>query len=73
MGDEVIVGTMYCPLPSCRAPMVRQLDRTGADDEYRCSGWPACREVMPMPESIRLRESGAAELPSFETNTAEEN
>lgn len=61
------IGTIHCPDLTCGAPMLRRLDRPGADDQYRCSRWPACRETMPMPEAIRLREAGAAELPMFES------
>jgi ssDNA-binding Zn-finger/Zn-ribbon topoisomerase 1 len=59
-------GTVHCPKPSCGAPMVRRTNRQNGSEFMGCSEYPACTETMPIPESIRLREAGALELPGFD-------
>jgi ssDNA-binding Zn-finger/Zn-ribbon topoisomerase 1 len=46
--------------------MVRRTNRQNGSEFMGCSEYPACTETMPIPESIRLREAGALELPGFD-------
>lgn len=57
-----------CPDQTCREPMVRRHNGKTGEEFYGCSRYPDCKETMPVPESIRLREAGAPELPGFSTD-----
>lgn len=57
---------MRCPLETCRAPMVKRVNRQNGSEFYGCSRWPECDGKMGVPERERMIAAGAPELPGFE-------
>jgi len=54
------------PCPQCASELVVRVNRNTEHEFLGCSQWPECTHTEPMPEYIRLKRMGAAELPGFE-------
>lgn len=61
------VGTMTCPDPACRAPMIKRSNKEHGGLFYGCTNYPTCYMTAPIPEREKMLAAGAAQLPGFET------
>lgn len=53
--------------PECgREMVIRRNGKTG-DEFLGCSGWPECKETIPLPADIEMRRMGAKGLFDDET------
>lgn len=57
---------MTCSDLTCRAPMVRRMNRRTGSAFYGCSLYPDCRATTEIPELEKLIAAGAAPLPGFD-------
>lgn len=63
MSDAI---TMRCPDQTCRAPMVKRVNRQTGEEFYGCTMFPSCNATRRVPERERMLAAGASELPGFE-------
>lgn len=58
--------TVSLTCPACGRPMVERVNSKNQSTFLGCAGYPDfCSETAKLPEYVRLKRAGAAELPGF--------
>lgn len=65
MKRRIGVSVMKC-CPVCGNPLRERVHSTNGARFLGCSQFPTCTHREPLPESVRLRRDGQAELPLCE-------
>lgn len=64
--EDRVTGDTWKRCPRCGDQLVIQTNRATGMRFLGCVDWPECQHTEPIPQSILMRESGAATLPGIE-------